>query len=488
MLARSISLPAILVVTMLAIGIGPIASAEPIADLFERVSPAVVQVSALDGAGKSVGRGSGFVFSCDSPNNCVVFTNYHVIRAACALKVTFVDGRIEEVSEIVAENPRADLAILRITSPEKPLPAKIIELTGKELPRVGTRVIAIGNPKGLVNSLSDGLVAGYRLRDGDKKWLQITAPISPGSSGGPVFTHDGSLVGIATASMREGQNLNFAIPESDLLTLRDAGLESRPVCKGASVDFDLHEVLRNILEPVYSEFNSEYPDVLSPYLAWYYTKFRRLYIGGEAQKFRSYCDALASQSDLKAQLLLGWVDLHKFKEGDPKTPESARRAAERIILAVRDGSDSNKKFGYYLAGNYYLAVRSAYSRQMNDLVDQDHDIAVGWAYMEVFTSGGPSEEELRARPETAKRYTRVLPRMRVLHESYTQAGKLAKDSLEVSYRIDPRFSPAIEQLVFVFAGIVTEAPALEWADKLVDVLPRDANAYALRGSVRKSRH
>ena len=77
------------------------------------------------------------------------------------------------------------------------------------LPEVGENITVIGNPKGLINSLSTGIVAGIREVDGNQ-WIQITAPVSPGSSGSPVFDSKGQLIGLATMMMVEGQNLNFA--------------------------------------------------------------------------------------------------------------------------------------------------------------------------------------------------------------------------------------------------------------------------------------
>ena len=77
--------------------------------------------------------------------------------------------------------------------------------------QIGDKVIAIGNPRGLEGSVSEGIISGLRPVD-DFKIYQITAPISPGSSGGPLFDQNGNVIGITTASITDGQNLNFAIP------------------------------------------------------------------------------------------------------------------------------------------------------------------------------------------------------------------------------------------------------------------------------------
>jgi S1-C subfamily serine protease len=94
----------------------------------------------------------------------------------------------------------------------------------------------IGSPKGLKNTLSEGLVSGYRDRAKGSKWVQITAPISPGSSGGPVLTGDGRLVGVATASVIDGQNLNFAVPANEVRNLLFADVKhARSLWKGTSI-------------------------------------------------------------------------------------------------------------------------------------------------------------------------------------------------------------------------------------------------------------
>jgi S1-C subfamily serine protease len=80
-----------------------------------------------------------------------------------------------------------------------------------DTPEIGENITVIGNPEGLKNSLSTGIVAGIR-EIGGNKWVQITAPVSPGSSGSPVFDSKGRLLGLATMMLLDGQNLNFATP------------------------------------------------------------------------------------------------------------------------------------------------------------------------------------------------------------------------------------------------------------------------------------
>jgi S1-C subfamily serine protease len=173
--------------------------------LFARCSPSVVQVQVQDHRGRDITAGSGFVVA---PG--LVVTNLHVLKEGHTAHVVFSEQRKLPIAGLAAINEEADLAILKVYD-RFSTPA--LELAGRELPAVGTKVYAIGNPQGLANTLSDGLVSGHqetpRLRI---KMIQTTAPISPGSSGGPLFQPDGKVIGVTTLSRVDGQNLNFAVP------------------------------------------------------------------------------------------------------------------------------------------------------------------------------------------------------------------------------------------------------------------------------------
>jgi serine protease Do len=143
----------------------------------------------------------------------LVITNFHVIESAVTAKGTFSTGEVGHGLYVLAEDPIFDLALLQFDADKKlnPLPLS----TEPRLP-VGTKVYVLGNPLGLENSLSDGLVSGYRrLADGADR-MQLTAPISAGSSGSPVLDSAGRVVGVVTSTTGSGQNLNFAAPADTL--------------------------------------------------------------------------------------------------------------------------------------------------------------------------------------------------------------------------------------------------------------------------------
>jgi hypothetical protein len=164
--------------------------------------PGVVLITAKDGSA-TIGRGSGFLVSEDG----VLVTNRHVIEGATSLQVQLASGEIFDRVLFVSEDERRDLVVLRI--PGSRLSPLII--ADDRTVEVGDPVYVMGNPLGLEGTFSDGLVSARRVLDG-VALIQITAPISPGSSGGPVLDHSGRVIGVATLSMREGQNLNLAVP------------------------------------------------------------------------------------------------------------------------------------------------------------------------------------------------------------------------------------------------------------------------------------
>jgi S1-C subfamily serine protease len=175
--------------------------------LFERVAPAVVQIEVKDRAGVSLGQGSGF-FIDDSGT---LITNAHVVLAdnASLVVVRLVDESTHFVEEVQAVNREMDLAVLKV-----PAPLAAYTPLADSAPKVGMRVFAVGNPVGLRHTFSEGLVSGIRPYKGNHSIIQTTAPISPGSSGGPLLDEKGDVVGVTTMQHVIGQNLNFAMPAS----------------------------------------------------------------------------------------------------------------------------------------------------------------------------------------------------------------------------------------------------------------------------------
>lgn len=167
-------------------------------ELFKLASPSVVLVEVFNATGERYGTGSGFVAA-----DGAIVTNYHVIRGAYSANVHLQDGSTMPVQGVFGFDPNRDVAVVKASN----VAAKPLTIGDSEKLQVGDKVIAIGSPLAIQNTLSDGLVSG--IRNG---LIQTSTPISPGSSGGPLFNTHGEVVGVAVAQVIGAQNINFAVP------------------------------------------------------------------------------------------------------------------------------------------------------------------------------------------------------------------------------------------------------------------------------------
>lgn len=171
--------------------------------LIKATQPSVVTISALKANGNITALGTGFFVSKDGD----IITNRHVINGASRIRVKTRDGRTYRVNRVIGVDKHGDLACIRANIPMEGVRPLQIETS---LPEVGERVVVLGNPKGLERTASDGIVSAVRHTPGFGRVVQITAPISPGSSGSPVINSRGRVIGVV-AFLMEGQNLNFSI-------------------------------------------------------------------------------------------------------------------------------------------------------------------------------------------------------------------------------------------------------------------------------------
>ncbi len=170
-------------------------------EIAARSEPAIVRIESLP---DRVGTG----FAIDPSG--VIATNLHVVAGARAIRVHLLDGTTYDVKRVDAIDLDRDLALIQI-DPKQPLPT--IPLGDSDKVAAGDPVIAIGNPMGVLDySVSDGLISSVRVLSETLTVLQISAPISQGSSGGPLFNSYGEVIGVATAILTQGQNLNFGVP------------------------------------------------------------------------------------------------------------------------------------------------------------------------------------------------------------------------------------------------------------------------------------
>ena len=232
-----LSFSALLVFLLLTSSASAALSQETLPELVRRVKPSVVAIATYDSKGEALMTGSGFFLR---PGEVV--TNYHVVRGALRAEIKTLEGkgRIYPVTGLLAVDEDGDLAILSVDMP--PDRARPIEL-GTSLPEEGETIVVIGNPLRLEGSVTNGIVSAVREVPNVGRIIQVTAPISHGNSGSPVFNLKGQVIGVVTMKVTNGQNINLAISSARLGELRTGGLRSLATTRGRDRSVDLAESL-----------------------------------------------------------------------------------------------------------------------------------------------------------------------------------------------------------------------------------------------------
>src|SRR5258705_13648180 len=207
-------------------------------DLVRRIKPSAVAIETFDSRGEKLSRGSGFFIAVDR-----VVTNRHVIDNAFRAEVHSYNGSVYPVRGVIAVDAEGDLALLRVEAPPNQVRPLLLDKTS---PQEGESVVVIGNPFGLEGSVTNGIVSAVRDIPTFGRIIQITAPISSGSSGSPVVNMHGQVIGIATLQVTGGQSVNFAIPSerisqlqqtSSLMSLSDLVVASGRNKRAKAVEF-----------------------------------------------------------------------------------------------------------------------------------------------------------------------------------------------------------------------------------------------------------
>ncbi|MEQ1762753.1 MAG: trypsin-like peptidase domain-containing protein [Pyrinomonadaceae bacterium] len=316
-------------------------------ELVKRVKPSSVSIETFNSRGETVSRGSGFFIAIDR-----IITNRHVIERSSRVVITLVDGKKFVAKGVLAVDGEGDLALLQVDVPAglaRPLPIVA------RVPQEGESIVVIGNPFGLEGSVSDGIVSAVREISGYGKIIQITAPISPGSSGSPVVNMYGQVVGVATLQAAEGQSLNFAVPAQRILQLKVNDLQTISALsadtqknKRANAERSYSQGVAQLSRDDYSralpfferasELDSNYAE------AWYQAGFTYGALG-------RHQDALKA-SKQAAKLRPEWpetfinIGASSFALGDFKEAAEAYKTAIRL-----DGDNPETQYAYGLTLN-----------------------------------------------------------------------------------------------------------------------------------------
>ncbi len=319
-------------------------SQETLPELVRRVKPVVVAIATYDADGEALMTGSGFFLR---PGQVV--TNLHVIRGAqrCEIKTLDGKGRVFPVAGTLAIDEEGDLALLSVSPPpERPRASEL----ANSLPDEGEKIFVIGNPLKLEGSVTDGIVSAVREVPNVGKIIQITAPISHGNSGSPVFNLKGQVVGVVTVKVTNGQNINLAIAAARVRQLRPGALRSLATIPMKERGGDLAE-------------------------SSYRTGLDSLWLGNYDNAL-GYFETAANRNPRRAD---AWVQVGYCKVKQGKN-EEAIRAYQHALELKPNSEEIHNKLGdaYYYAGRMQEAIAS-YSRAASlkpDNADAHYNLAV----------------------------------------------------------------------------------------------------------------
>ena len=333
---------------------------ETLPNLVKRVKPAVVAIATYDATGEALMTGSGFFLR---PGQVV--TNLHVIRGAVRAEIKTLDGKgkVFPVNGTLAVDEEGDLALLSVDMPLERA-ARSTELA-KELPDEGETIFVIGNPLKLEGSVSDGIVSAVLEVPNSYRIIQITAPISHGNSGSPVFNLKGEVLGVVTVKVTNGQNINLAIAAARVAELTAGKLQplSELALKGKG---DVAEAL-------------------------YRSGLDSLWLGNYDNAV-GYFENAANKNPKRAET---WVQVGYCKVKQGKNVEAIRAYQQALQLKPNDPEIHNKLGdAYYYSGRLREAIDSytEAARLRPDWAETFYNLAI--AYSE---SGNPSMAAQQAR-------------------------------------------------------------------------------------------
>ena len=187
-------------------------------EIADKVSPSVFYIEVYDAAGYFWASGSGFFIDSDG----IAVTNHHVIEGSSSAYITTTSGGVFKVERIIGYNTKLDIAVIKISkenlygSPVYGFPP--LSLANSDNIKAGQVVYALGSPQGFQNSISSGIISNVRQVVDENTYIQVTAPISHGSSGGALINEYGEVLGITTAIANDAQNIGFCVPINNLDT------------------------------------------------------------------------------------------------------------------------------------------------------------------------------------------------------------------------------------------------------------------------------
>jgi len=332
---------------------GPVASELKLPELVRRVKPSVVSVLTYDLKGEPLISGSGFFVR---PGE--VMTNVHVIKGAHRVEIHTLEGkgRTYQVAGALAIDEEADLALLKVDLPaerSRPLPMS------STLPDEGEQIFVIGNPLRLEGSVSNGIVSAIREVPDLGRIIQVTAPVSHGNSGSPLFNMRGEVIGIVTVKVTNGQNINLALGVSRIAALPEGELTSFDQLTGKGKSGPQPEALAEV---------------------WYRGGIDSLWLGNYDNAL-NYFETAANRNPRRPET---WIQIGYCKVKQGRNEEAIRAYKKAIQLRPNSGEAYNKLGdAYFYGGRFPEAVASYQEAARLHPNDAEAYYNLGLAYIEM---------------------------------------------------------------------------------------------------------
>jgi tetratricopeptide (TPR) repeat protein len=417
-------------------------AAENLPEIIKKIQPSVVVILTYDKEGQISSQGSGFFINEMGD----VITNRHVLEGANSAKVKTANGNIYPITKVLAEDKDGDLVRVTVDIPAIAVHASLVSTT---IPEVGERVIVIGSPLGLEQTVSDGIVSAVRDIPAFGKIIQITAPTSPGSSGSPVVNMKGEIIGVATFQMVEGQNLNFAIPGERSLKLAQGKVQTLPewVKGGEKEGLDSAEWL-------------------------YYAGL--VFVWSEDYEKALSCFEQAVKKDTGNADAYFYIGLCNGELGRHNDEVEAYKQAIRIKPDWA-GAHYNLGLAYYLIGRYNEAIEASKQaiRIKPDYADAFNNLGVAYGKLGRYNEAVEAcKQAIRIKPDYAEAHCN-------LGSAYDELGRHneAIEAYKQAIRIKPDYAEAHYDLGVAYAKLSHDNEAIESFEQAIRIKPDYANAH-----------
>jgi len=448
-------------------------------ELVRRIKPSAVAIETYDARGEKLSRGSGFFIDTDR-----VVTNRHVIEGAIRAEVHSSAGNVYPVKGVLAVDAEGDIALLKIEAPPNQIRPLALERTS---PQEGESVLVIGNPFGLEGSVTNGIVSAVRVIPTFGRIIQITAPISPGSSGSPVVNMQGQVIGVATLQITGGQSVNFAIPSERisqlqsgiLMSLSDLVVATGRNKRAKAVQFfrdGLSFLSKDDCQTALSYFEKAAESDSNYAEAWAQTGFCNEKLGRHAEAIEASKKAVVLRPSAESYFNIGLANFYL---------KQYREAADAYRQAI--------KLDPYNASDAYYALGLVY----RDWGKADEEIQAYKQAIRLRPDYTVAYERLGARYLKSKKYPEAIEAFKQLTtlkpgdpvtpnnlgEAYLEMGRLneALEAFRQAIRLKPDFGRAYFNLGKCFLAMGNREGAVEqynilqnldqdWAEKLNAVI------------------